>query len=47
MNEYKQLINSKAQYEEPKLDIVLFARVNTDTTSDVGDENGGEWDPMG
>lgn len=47
MKETKKLILSRAEYEEPKIDIVLFARVNTDTTSDVGDENGGEWDPMG
>ena len=42
MNETKQLINIKEQYEEPKIDVILFTCVNTNTLS--GDEDGGEWD---
>ena len=47
MKETKKLILSRAEYEEPKMDIVLFNCVKTNTLSGGGDENGGEWDPMG
>ncbi len=47
MNELKQLINTKEQYEEPKADIILFTCANTLTISGGGDEDEGEWDPVG
>lgn len=44
MNEPKQLINNKEQYEEPKIDVILFACVRTDS---VSDNNDAEWDELG
>ncbi len=47
MNELKQLINPKARYKEPKIDVILFSCTNILTVSGGGDENAGEWDPIG
>ena len=47
MNELKQLIDSKEQYEKPQIDIILFTYVNTNTLSGGGDDDEGEWDPVG
>lgn len=36
----------KTMYEEPRIDIVQFSCADIITTSGIGDENQGEWDPQ-
>lgn len=47
MKESTQIFSEKAPYEEPKLDVVLFTSVNTNTPSGDVDEDEGEWDEVG
>ena len=41
-----QTMLSKADYEVPKIDISPFPYVDIITTSGLGDEDQGEWDPQ-
>lgn len=42
----KNSIIPKAEYEEPKMEIICFSHDDVITTSSNGDENQGEWDPQ-
>lgn len=42
----QQHIVSKTMYEEPQIDIIQFFCADIITTSGLGDENQGEWDPQ-
>ena len=46
MNILQQNALSKPRYEVPKIEMVQFFCVDIITTSGMGDENQGEWDPQ-
>ena len=46
MNTIQQITKPKIAYEIPTIDIIQFYCVDVITTSGVGDENQGEWDPQ-
>ena len=46
MNKTQQPIPSKKQYEAPNIDVIKISCADIITTSGIGDENQGEWDPQ-